>query len=146
MKLAQTKNVSSWQSFVCLHLKLFDIDHPLTFEVSKLRPMPQFTWAILKYWLREDKLIRKENPEAICALSEQQRFEAGKPTELVRLKSKFNLRYVSYICRKATQPPNVEWLVEFLGGALNLRDIPFFFICRQASKEITNTAKKRVQI
>ena len=27
----------SWQSFISLHLKLLDIDHPLTFEESKLR-------------------------------------------------------------------------------------------------------------
>ena len=27
----------SWQSFMYLHLKLLDIDHPLTFEESKLR-------------------------------------------------------------------------------------------------------------
>ena len=27
----------SWQSFMSLHLKLLDIDHPLTFEESKLR-------------------------------------------------------------------------------------------------------------
>ena len=37
MKLTQTKNVGSWQSFISLHLKLLDIDHPLTFEESKLR-------------------------------------------------------------------------------------------------------------
>ena len=127
MKLAQNKNVSSWQSFVCLQIKLFDIDHPLTFEVSKLRPMHQFTWAILKYWLREVKFIRKANPEAICALSEQQRFEAGKPRELVRLKSKFNLRYVSYICRKATQPPNVEWLVGIFSFLLWICETSHFF-------------------
>ena len=37
VKSAQTKNESSWQSFMCLHLKLLDVDHPLTFKVSKLR-------------------------------------------------------------------------------------------------------------
>ena len=31
------KNVVSWQSFMSPHLKLLDIDHPLTFEESKLR-------------------------------------------------------------------------------------------------------------
>ena len=35
--MTQTKNVVSWQSFMSLHLKLLDIDHPLTFEESKLR-------------------------------------------------------------------------------------------------------------
>ena len=34
------KNVCSWQSFMCLSLKLLDIDHPLTFAESKLKPMP----------------------------------------------------------------------------------------------------------
>ena len=29
--------MGSWQSFMSLHLKLFDVDHPLTFEQSKLR-------------------------------------------------------------------------------------------------------------
>ena len=29
--------MGSWQSFMSLHLKLLDIDHPLTFEESKLR-------------------------------------------------------------------------------------------------------------
>ena len=37
MKLTQTKNVGSWQSFLSLHLKLLDIDHPLTFEESEFR-------------------------------------------------------------------------------------------------------------
>ena len=37
MKLTKTKNVGSWQSFMSLHLKLLDIDHPLTFEESKFR-------------------------------------------------------------------------------------------------------------
>ena len=35
--MTQTKNVGSWQSFMSLHIKLLDIDHPLTFEHSKLR-------------------------------------------------------------------------------------------------------------
>ena len=34
--MTQTKNVGGWQSFMSLHLKLLDIDHPLTFEESKL--------------------------------------------------------------------------------------------------------------
>ena len=37
--MAQTKSVYSWQSFMCLHLNLLDIDHPLTFELSKLGPI-----------------------------------------------------------------------------------------------------------
>ena len=39
-EIGAKKNVCSWQSFICLHLKLLDIEHPLTFEVGKLRPMP----------------------------------------------------------------------------------------------------------
>ena len=30
------RSLDSWQSFMCLHLKFLDVDHPLTFEVSKL--------------------------------------------------------------------------------------------------------------
>ena len=29
--------MGSWQSFMSLHLKLLDIDHPLSFEQSKLK-------------------------------------------------------------------------------------------------------------
>ena len=35
-----TSNVYSWQSFTCLHIKCLDIDNPLAFEVSKLKPVP----------------------------------------------------------------------------------------------------------
>ena len=35
--MAQTKNVRSRQSFMYLHQKLLDLDHPLIFEMSKLK-------------------------------------------------------------------------------------------------------------
>ena len=35
---------------MCLHLKLLDIDHPLTFEVSKLRQIEAHALIYLSMW------------------------------------------------------------------------------------------------
>ena len=39
----------SWQSFKSLHLKLLDIDHPLTFKESKLRQIEAHALIYLTY-------------------------------------------------------------------------------------------------
>ena len=60
--MAQAKNLCSWQSFLCLHLKLLDLGDPLTFEVSKLRPIEAH--ALIYLSARDDLVtVRSEEPE-----------------------------------------------------------------------------------
>ena len=50
--MTQTKNGGSWQSFMSLHLKLLDIDHPLTLEESKLTQIEAHSLIYLSFLQR----------------------------------------------------------------------------------------------
>ena len=46
-----------WQSFMSLHLKLLDIDHPLTFEESKLRQIESHALIYLRSLIESPLLL-----------------------------------------------------------------------------------------
>ena len=41
--------MANWQSFMCLHLKLLDLEHPLSFDVSKLRQIEAHALIYLSF-------------------------------------------------------------------------------------------------
>ena len=89
-KLTQTKNVVSWQSFISLHLKLLDIDHPLTCEESKLRQVEAYAsiylrttkefWIDVQYQDIEDNIRKNNSKKAYQLVKTLASKKQGKPT------------------------------------------------------------------
>ena len=69
--------MDSWQSFMSLHLKLLDIDHPLTFEESKLRQIEAHALTYLSTLLNSSFFLTSQWQDPISSGQIEKELQEG---------------------------------------------------------------------